>query len=118
MTIQLIRCIVKLYAVCGSIQGVDALGREEVLGGRISAKDFYDLYFLSHTFMSLSKFIGEYGNIIMIEGLIRWFRKYDRMAMMDGVLDLDTSAGPDYKKMEAHFKKEINKIIESQLGGI
>lgn len=105
----------KLYAVCGSIQGVDVLGRGEVLGGRMSAKDFYDLYFLSHTFMSLSKFISEYGNIIMIEGLVRWFRKYDRMSMMDGVLDLDTSARADYKKMESHFKKEIDKVIESRL---
>jgi hypothetical protein len=106
----------KLYAVCGSIQGVDALGRGEVLGGRISAKDFYDLYFLSHTFMSLSKFISEYGNIMMIEGLVRWFGKYDRMTMMDGVLELDISDKADYKKMEGHFKKEIDKIIESRLG--
>lgn len=94
----------KLYAVCGSISGVE--------------KDFYDLYFLSHTFMSLSKFIEEYGNLVMIEGLIRWFRKYDRMTMMDGVLTLDVNDNVDYKKMEGHFKKEIDKVIESQLGEI
>jgi len=108
----------KLYAVCGSISDIDALGRKEVLGGRISAKDFYDLYFLSHTFMSLSKFIEEYGNLVMMEGLIRWFRKYDRMTMMDGVLMLDVNGKVDYKKMEVHFKKEIDKVIENQLGEI
>lgn len=108
----------KLYAVCGAISGVDAVGRKETLGGRIEAKDFYDLYFLSHTFMSLSKFIEKYGNNVMIEGLIRWFRTYDRMAMMDGVLTLDTDKEIDYKKIEAHFKKEIDRIIESQLGEI
>lgn len=108
----------KLYAVCGSISGVDTLGREEVLGGRISAKDFYDLYFLSRTFISLSKFIEKYGNLVMIEGLIRWFRKYDRMIMMDGVLTLDVNGKTDYKKMEGHFKKEIDRVIESQLGEI
>ncbi len=108
----------KLYAVCGAISGVDAVGRKETLGGRIEAKDFYDLYFLSHTFMSLSKFIEKYGNNVMIEGLIRWFRTYDGMAMMDGVLTLDTDKEIDYKKIEAHFKKEIDRIIESQLGEI
>ena len=108
----------KLYAVCGAISNVDAVGRKETLGGRVEAKDFYDLYFLSHTFMSMSKFIEKYGNPIMIEGLIRWFRSYDRMDMMGGVLTLDIDKDVDYKKMEAYFKKEIDKIIEDQLGEI
>jgi len=108
----------KLYAICGAISAVDTVGREEMLGGRLEAKDFYDLYFLSNTFMSLSKFIEKYGNPVIIEGLVRWFRSYDRMAMMDGVLTLDVSKKADYKKMEAYFKKEIDKIIESQLGEI
>lgn len=105
----------KLYAVCGAISSVDVVGSNQTLGGRIEAKDFYDLYFLSHTFMSLSKFIEKYGNPVMIEGLIKWFRSYDRMAMIDGVLTLDVDKKMDYKKIEAHFKKEIDKIIESQL---
>jgi len=108
----------KLYAVCGAISSVDAVGRKETLGGRVEAKDFYDLYFLSCTFMSLFIFIEKYGNLVMIEGLIRWFRSYDRMAMMDGVLTLSANSGIDYKKIEAHFKKEIDKIIENQLGAI
>lgn len=108
----------KLYAICGAISTVDAVGRKEILGGRLEAKDFYDLYFLSNTFMSLSKFIEKYGNPVIIEGLVRWFRSYDRMAMMDGVLTLDVNKKVDYKKMEGYFKKEIDKIIESQLGEI
>lgn len=108
----------KLYAICGAVSTVDTIGRGEILGGRLEAKDFYDLYFLSNTFMSLPKFIEKYGNPVIIEGLVRWFRSYDRMAMMDGVLTLDVNKKADYKKMEAYFKKEIDKIIESQLGEI
>ena len=108
----------KLYAACGAISGIDAIGRRQILGGRAEAKDFYDLYFLSNTFMKLSKFIEQYGNLVIIEGLVRWFRSYDRMAMVDGVLTLDADRQVDYKKMETHFKKEIDKIIENQLGDI
>lgn len=108
----------KLYAICGAVPTIDAIGRKEIIGGRLEAKDFYDLYFLSQTFMSLSKFIEKYGSLVMMEGIIRWFRAYDRMAMMDGVLTLDVNRKVDYKRMEAHFKKEIDKAIESQLGEI
>lgn len=106
----------KLYTVCGAISSIDIVGRKETIGGRLEAKDFYDLYFLSHTFMSIARFIEKYGTPVMIEGLIRWFRTYDRMTIIDGVLTLDTDKKIDHKKIEAHFKKEIDKIIESQLG--
>jgi len=108
----------KLYAISGVASSIDEIGRTKVLGGRIEAKDFYDLYFLSHTFVNLSKFINEYGTAVMVEGLIRWFRSYDRMNMMDGLLTLETDKEIDCKKMEAHFKKEIDKIIEERLGDI
>lgn len=108
----------KLYAICGAVPAVDAIGRKQIMGGRLETKDFYDIYFLSHTFISLSKFIERYGDPVMIEGLIRWFRSYDRMVMMDGVLTLETEKDIDYKKMEVHFKKEVDRIIESQLGEI
>jgi predicted nucleotidyltransferase component of viral defense system len=108
----------KLYAVCGAVSAVDTVGRKEVLGGRSEAKDFYDLYFLSHTFMSLSKFVEKYGTPVIIEGIVRWFRSYDRMFMIDGVLTLDTAGETDYKNMEAYFKKETDRIIENQLGDI
>lgn len=108
----------KIYAVSGIVPSIDNVGRKKLLGGRTEAKDFYDLYFLSHTFMNLSKFIEEYGSPIMIEGLIRWFRSYDRMSMMDELLTLDIDNDMDCKKIEAHFKKELDKIIERHLGDI
>jgi len=105
----------KLCAVSGAISRIDKIGRKEFLGGRVDSKDFYDLYFLSHTFMNISKFIEKYGTQVMTEGLIRWFMTYGRMEMMDGVLTLDVDKKIDYKKIEEHFKQEIDKIIESQI---
>lgn len=108
----------KLYAVSGTVSGIDEAGRRKFAGGRVEAKDFFDLYFLSSTFMSLSKFVSRYGSALMIEGIIKWFRSYDRMEMTDGALSLETDKAIDYKKMERHFKIEIDKIIESRLDEI
>ncbi len=105
----------KVHAVAGSISTFDEIGREKFLGGRIEAKDFFDLYFLSHTFRPLSDFVGSYCNATIKEGLINWFNSFDRMDMMDGVLSLDTDKKIDFKKLEKHFKEEIDKIIERQL---
>jgi len=32
-----------------------------------------------------------------------------------GLLELKTQEKPDYKKMENHFKNEINKLIEKEV---
>ena len=54
----------------------------------------------------------------MIEGLVRWFKVYDRMAMIDGLLSLNINNKIDYKNMERHFKKEIEELISKRLGSI
>ena len=108
----------KLYAITGYVKSLDKIGRTKLIGGRSDAKDFYDVYFLSHTFVPLSKFVGKYCNATTIEGIIRWFRTFDRMSMMDGILMLDTNRKVYYKNIEKHFKKELDKIIEQQVGEI
>lgn len=108
----------KILAVSGSIKGLDKSGRAVFLGGRSDAKDYYDLYYLSHTFMPLSKFAGKYATPVMIEALIRWFRTYDRMSMMDGTLTLALGKNIDCKKIEKHFTAEIDLLIQDELGGI
>ena len=108
----------KIYTIAGVIHSIDDVGRKSFIGGRNEAKDFYDLYFLSHTFMPLSRFVEKHGNINMIESLIRWFRSYDRMSMIDGILEIITHNDIDYKKMEKHFEKEINIITDKQLRDI
>lgn len=108
----------KIYAVTGMVRVLDEIGRKKFAGGRQEAKDLYDLYFLSHTFMPVSNFADKYCNATIKEGLIRWFRTFDRMAMMDGILTLDINKKIDYKELEKHFKKEIDKIVEKQLGEV
>jgi len=106
----------KIYAVAGIVRIIEDTGRAKFLGGRTEAKDFYDLYCLSHTFMPLSKLVNKYCDASTAEALIRWFRTYDRMGMMDGLLSLDTDKKIDAKSIERHFMKEIDKIIEEQIG--
>ncbi len=106
----------KLYAISGTTEAVDLTGRTVGIGGRQEAKDFYDLYFLSHTFMNLSDFVSKYCNPTMQEGLIRWFRTYSRMEIKTGLLELKTKNRIEYKEMEGHFKEEIGRLLEKQIG--
>ena len=105
----------KLHAIAGIMATEDIIGRKKFLGGRLDAKDFCDVYFLSTTFMPLSKFTDKYSDISMEEGLISWFRTYDRMQMMDGVLSLDIEKKANYRDMEKHFAREINNIIRGYI---
>lgn len=108
----------KVYAVSGTLESLDQIGRKIRIGGRQEAKDFYDLYFLSHTFMNLSMFAGKYCNPAMQEALINWFRSYPRLEIKSGILELKTKNRIDYREMEAHFKAEIDRILENQIGGV
>jgi len=90
-------------------------GRKRLAGGRTEAKDFFDLYFLSHTFMPLCEFVDRYGSPVIKEGIITWYRTYDRMAIIDGILRLKTDKKVDYRSMERHFREEVDRIIEREI---
>ena len=106
----------KVYAISGSIEVIDEIGRKVAAGGRQEAKDFFDLYCLSTILMPLSKFAYKYCDSVHKEALVRWFRSYDRMAIKTGLLELKTNKDIDYRLMESHFKKEIDKLIEKEVG--
>lgn len=106
----------KIYAVTGVLAGEDIIGRNLSKGGRAEAKDFFDLYHLSHTFLRLSRFCFKYGDSTMRELLIRWFRTYSRMDIKIGLMELDVNTTVDYVLMEHHFKKEIDRIIDKEVG--
>ena len=108
----------KIYTVTGTIESIDLIGRKVSKGGRQEAKDFYDLYFLSHTFMNLSNFAFKYCNATMQEALVRWFRTYSRLEIKTGLLELETKNKIDYERMEKHFKEEIDCLLERQIGEI
>ena len=101
----------KIYTMAGSLKSLNNLGAEVMIGGRQEAKDFYDLYCLSHTSMRLSEFVKQYGHPVMKEGIVQWFSTFDRMHIKTGLLDLIVAQEIDYRPMEAHFKKEVDKII-------
>ena len=52
----------------------------------------------------------------MQEALIRWFRTYSRMDIKVGLLELKTKNKFDYREMESHFKREIGRLLEKQIG--
>ena len=106
----------KLYAIAGMIPALDTAGRKKFLGQRAEAKDFFDVYFLSSTFMALSEFCQKYADANLKEGLVTWFRAYDRMKMVDGVLTLETDKKVDYKAMEKHFAGEAGRMVEKLIG--
>lgn len=108
----------KLFAVAGTVSRTDDSGRAISLGGRQEAKDFFDLYFLSTTFSPIAVFVKEHGNSQIKEGLVRWFRSYDRMNIKTGLLDIKTKTRIDYRVAEDHFNGEINKILETEIGEI
>jgi len=105
----------KVLTVCGSIEAVSDVGRKVFTGGRQEAKDFFDLYFLSKTFMPLAKFAPIYLQRTHIEGIVVWFRTYDRLAIKSGLLDIITDKKVSYGDMERYFKVEIEKLIEGEI---
>jgi len=105
----------KILTACGNITTVDSIGRSSFIGGRQEAKDFFDLYFLSKTFMPLSIFVNEHCQQPQKESVIIWFRTYDRLEMKTGLLEIITNKKVTFQEMELHFKEEINKIIAAEL---
>ena len=86
-----------------------------MVGGRQEAKDFYDLYFLSTKLIPLSEFVSDQPSMIK-EGLIHWYRSFDRDSMKSGLLDLITKDPVDYRVINEHFEKEIEKILLEMIG--
>jgi predicted nucleotidyltransferase component of viral defense system len=107
----------KIYTIAGHRSGLNDVGQRIALGGRQEAKDFYDVYCLSTITMPLSEFVSRHCEPVMKEGIVRWYRTYDRMEMKTGLLDLPAKIKPDYALIEKHFKKEIDKLLESLIEG-
>ncbi|MBI2095955.1 MAG: nucleotidyl transferase AbiEii/AbiGii toxin family protein [Candidatus Omnitrophica bacterium] len=106
----------KLYAMCGVAGERSDTGRKISVGGRQEAKDYFDVYILSTAFMPLSKFVENTCDLSEIERVVIWYRRYDRLNMTNGLLELNTSQTPDIKVINRHFDQQIKKIIDSELG--
>lgn len=106
----------KIYTLIGTMENIDLIGRR-ISAGRQEAKDFYDLYFLSHTFEGLSEFAWKHCSSSEREALVHWYRTYDRMNIKSGLLDLEIGRKKlvDFREIEKHFKKEIDKLLEREI---
>lgn len=105
----------KIYAVGGFATGLDETGHVKFEGGRQKAKDLFDLYFLSKEFLSLSKFVGQYCDQSRKEGVIHWFRKFDRMEMKIDLADIKTKEDVEFRDIDKHFMQEIDKILREEI---
>jgi len=105
----------KILTACGSITTVDPIGRSLFVGGRQEAKDFFDLYFLSKTFMPLSSFVNVYCQQPQKESIIIWFRTYKRLEIKIGLTEIITDKNVSFLEMEHHFKDEVEKIISEEI---
>jgi len=107
----------KIFTACGSFQQIDSVGRKKFIGGRQEAKDFFDLYYLSKTYMPLSVFAERFCGMVEKEGLVLWYKRYDRDFIKMGLLDIITQNKIDYREMEKHLRDEIDEIIKAELTG-
>jgi len=105
----------KIYAACGVSSMLDEAGRKTFLGGRQEVKDFFDLYFLSKTFMRLSLFASRFCSIPEKESIMTWYRKYNRSDMKMGLGEIQTDKKIGYQEMERHFKEEIEELIRKEI---
>ena len=105
----------KIYAVGGFAVGLDEIGQIKFEGGRQKAKDLFDLYYLSKEFLSLSEFVSRYCDQPRKEGIIRWFRKFDRLEMKADLADIKTKEKIEFRDIDRHFKIEVDKILLEEI---
>ncbi len=106
----------KLYCVAGHAVSENDVGQAITIGGRQEAKDFYDLYCLSSISTPLARFVARYGTATIKEGVIRWYHTFDRMAIKTGLLDLVTEKTIDFRRMDQHFKNEVDTLLSEEIG--
>ena len=102
----------KISAGMGTTKKQDTTGRI-IHAGRHSAKDLFDLYYLSKHHRALSEFFFEYFPYDKAEALIAWYRTFNRMNLKIELLDLVPKADTD--KVITHLDDEILKKLPERL---
>jgi hypothetical protein len=91
---------------------LDVIG-QEIPSGRQSVKDLFDIYYLSKHYRPLSDFFFEYFSYDKTEGLIAWYRGFNRMDLKVGLLDLVPKV--DTGEVIRHLDGEILKKLPEKL---
>ena len=81
--------------------------------GRQTARDLYDIFYLSQKHKPISNFFLEYYSRDKAENLIAWYRSFNRMSLKMELLDL--VPGIDTGKVFKHLDDEIIKKLPDKL---
>lgn len=102
----------KLGAVIGAGKKKSIAGRT-ISTGRQTAKDLFDIYYLSENYKKVSNFFLEYFSIDRVENFISWYRGFSRMNLKLELLDL--VEGVDTGKVLRHLDNEILRNLPDRL---
>lgn len=106
----------KLFAISGTTPTCSLTGKDMMIGGRQEAKDLYDIYFLSHTFIPLADFIRQIkASAPLIEGIIQWYRSFNRLHMKMGLHDLITQKEIDFQQIDHYISQQIELILNEEI---
>jgi hypothetical protein len=105
----------KIDAAAGVIERIDRVGKRHMEGGRQTARDLFDLYHLSTRYQSLSDFALKHCDDLQVEGLCNWYRSFDRMTMKTELLDIRTRFPLEFRDVDRHFSKEIDRLYEGMV---
>lgn len=98
--------------------GMGMAGKQDITGriiptGRQSAKDLFDIYYLSQHHQALSEYFLEHFTYDKAEGIIAWYRKFNRLDLKIELMDL--VPGVDTAKVMKHLDDEILKKLPEKL---
>ncbi len=102
----------KLGTVIGAGKKKSIVGRT-MSTGRQTAKDLFDIYYLSGNYKKVSDFFLKYFSIDRVENFIAWYRGFNRMNLRLELLDL--VEGVDTGKALKHLDDEILKNLPDKL---
>lgn len=102
----------KISAGIGSLKKQDLTGRI-IHAGRQSAKDLFDLYYLSKHYQPLSEFFFEYFSYDKAEALFAWYRGFNRMNLKIELMDLIPRV--DTTRVIKHLDNELLKKLPEKL---
>lgn len=92
--------------------------KESIIGklmaaGRQTAKDLFDIYYLSKQHKPVSDFFLEFFSLDKAESIIAWYRGFNRMDLKLELMDL--VPGVDTGKVLKHLDNEILKKLPDKL---
>ena len=102
----------KITTAMGGERKEDVVGRV-VATGRQTARDLFDIYYLSNQYKPVSNFFLDYFFISDAERFIAWYRSFNRTELKMDLLDLVT--GIDTSKVLRHLDDEILKKLPDKL---